>query len=214
MHEEPLEDEPESRFIVTDRLLLKPPGDAGREAVIALARHPGIADNLATAPSEYQDKGGRTFVVTNRKTRSTVGVSGFGPMADPPEAIEVATWIGDPYWGRGYATEATQAVIDYAFGETGVAALWCANRMSNTRARRVVEKCGFQFRGVGMTRSSVTHAALPVERFVLERRTWQSLKAWGANQRTFHDDRREGESHADRHRPRCSSDHSHAHSLA
>ena len=58
--------------------------------------------------------------------------------------------------------------------------LWCSNRASNARARRVIEKCGFQFRGTGMVRSPTLFGAFPVERFVLERRNWASLKAWGA----------------------------------
>jgi hypothetical protein len=44
----------------------------------------------------------------------------------------------------------------------------------------VVEKCGFQYRGTGMVRAASRSGAVPVERFVLERRNWESLKAWGA----------------------------------
>jgi RimJ/RimL family protein N-acetyltransferase len=101
-------------------------------------------------------------------------------MPDRPGAIEVATWIGEAYWGRGYATEATHAIIDRAFTETGISVLWCSNRVSNSRARRVIEKCGFQFRETGMVRSPASFGAVPVERFVLERRNWTSLKSWGA----------------------------------
>jgi len=43
----------------------------------------------------------------------------------------------------------------------------------------VIEKCGFQFRGTGMVRSPTLFGAFPVERFVLDRRNWASLKAWG-----------------------------------
>ena len=94
--------------------------------------------------------------------------------------IEVATWIGEAFWGRGYATEATQAVVDLAFADTGATAVWCSNRVSNSRARRVIEKCGFQFRETGMVRSPVSLGAIPVERYVLERRNWASLKSWAS----------------------------------
>jgi hypothetical protein len=49
----------------------------------------------------------------------------------------------------------------------------------NHRARRVIEKCGFQFRETGMVRSPVLRGAVPVERFALERRNWAALRAWG-----------------------------------
>ncbi|WP_421724833.1 GNAT family N-acetyltransferase [Bauldia sp.] len=166
--------------IITRRLVLKTPSDDERGAIVALAADPGIAGNLAAAPGDYGRLGGRSFVVVGRAGRAVVGVTGFGPMIDRNGAVEIATWIGEPYWGRGYATEASQAVIDAAFGETGVSALWCSKRVTNDRARRVIEKCGFQFRETGMVRSPVTMGAVPVERFVLERRNWISLKSWGA----------------------------------
>ncbi len=62
----------------------------------------------------------------------------------------------------------------------GVTTLWCSNRATNPRARRVIEKCGFQFRGAGMM-SLPGRGAVPIERFILDRRTWASLKAWGGD---------------------------------
>ena len=118
--------------------------------------------------------------MVERRSGTVVGLSAYGQMSDRPGAIEVATWIGEAHWGRGYATEATHAVIDRAFCETGITILWCSNRVSNGRARRVIEKCGFQFRETGMVRSPASFGAMPVERFVLERRNWASLKSWGA----------------------------------
>ncbi|MCP4380867.1 MAG: GNAT family N-acetyltransferase [Hyphomicrobiales bacterium] len=181
-----------ARTIITRRLILKAPSDSERGLIVALASDPGIARNLAAAPGSYQTLGGRSFVVVNRSVRAPIGVTGYGPMVDRHDAIEVATWIGEPYWGRGFATEATHAVIDAAFGETGVSALWCANRVSNSRARRVVEKCGFQFHETGMVRSPVTMGAVPVERFVLDRRNWTSLKSWGATERSRSDATHDG----------------------
>ena len=60
--------------------------------------------------------------------------------------------------------------------------VWCSNRVTNARARRVIEKCGFQFRGTGMVRLP-GRGAFPIERFALDRRNWMSLKAWGAAHR-------------------------------
>jgi RimJ/RimL family protein N-acetyltransferase len=164
--------------IRTPRLLMRRPGEHERPLIMRLAASPGIARNLAAAPGRHGE--GESFAVIERRTGIVVGVSGYGQMADRPGAIEVATWIGEAYWGRGYATEATHAIIDRAFCETGASILWCSNRVSNSRARRVIEKCGFQFRETGMVRSPAAFGAVPVERFVLERRNWASLKSWGA----------------------------------
>ena len=105
----------------------------------------------------------------------------LGPMAERPRAA-VASWIGEPHWGRG-SPPRRRRLIDHVFADDGVLVLWCSNRASNARARRVIEKCGFQFRETGMVRSPTLSVAVPVERFVLDRRNWASLKSWGAGSR-------------------------------
>ena len=164
----------------TPRLLMRRPNAEDRALILKLAAAPGIARNLAAAPGRHDGGEAESFAVVERRSGTGVGCTGYGQMADRPGAIEVATWIGEAHWGRGYATEATHAVIDRAFCETGITILWCSNRVSNGRARRVIEKCGFQFRETGMVRSPASFGAVPVERFVLERRNWASLKSWGA----------------------------------
>ncbi len=166
--------------IRTPRLMMRRPGEHDRPQIVKLAANPGIARNLAAAPGRHGEGEGESFAVVERRTGIVVGLTGYGALTDRPGAIEVATWIAESHWGRGYATEATHAVIDRAFCETGITILWCSNRVSNNRARRVIEKCGFQFRETGMLRSPASFGALPVERFVLERRNWASLKSWGA----------------------------------
>jgi RimJ/RimL family protein N-acetyltransferase len=166
--------------IRTPRLMMRRPGADDRALIVRLAANPGIARNLAAAPGRHDGGEGESFAVVERRSGTLIGVTGYGQMPDRPGAVEVATWIGEGHWGRGYATEATHAVIDRAFCETGITLLWCSNRVSNGRARRVIEKCGFQFRETGMMRSPASFGAVPVERFVLERRNWASLKSWGA----------------------------------
>ncbi len=170
--------------IRTPRLLMRRPGDADRDVIVRLAANPGIARNLAAAPGRHgEGNQGESFAVIDRRSGSIVGLTGYGAMADRVGAVEIATWIGEEHWGLGYATEATHAVIDRAFCETGIGILWCSARVSNGRARRVIEKCGFQFRETGMVRSPAAFGAVPVERFVLDRRNWASLKSWGAETR-------------------------------
>ncbi len=84
-----------------------------------------------------------------------------------------------PYWGRGYATEAVRAVIDHAFGALGHDALQAGARVSNAASRRVLEKCGFQWTGVGLYRIRAINSSAPLDRFRLDRGFWASLKAWG-----------------------------------
>jgi hypothetical protein len=45
----------------------------------------------------------------------------------------------------------------------------------------VLEKCGFQWTGVGLYRIRAIQSSAPFDRFRLERRIWASLKSWGAS---------------------------------
>src|SRR5262249_55009948 len=163
--------------ILTRRLILRHPTIRDREAIGQLAANPQVAGTLAASPG---DSGGRAFAVVEREGGAVIGSAGFGPIADRPGAAEIACWIGEPFWGRGLGTEASQGLIDHVFADESVLVLWCSNRPSNVRARLVIEKCGVQFRGPGMGRSTTLNHALPVERFLLDRRNWVSLKSWGA----------------------------------
>jgi RimJ/RimL family protein N-acetyltransferase len=172
---------PESpSVIVTRRLWLKLPDDDQAAAAEALAASPAVARDIVAAPAPAVGTDGETFVVVAREQRVVVGSAGYAAIADRPSAAEMALWIGEPHWGRGYGTEAAQGLIDRVFANPRIDVLWCSNRVINDRARRVVEKCGFQPRGNGMVRSPSLRGAYPVERFLLDRRNWASLKAWGA----------------------------------
>ncbi|MFO1185480.1 MAG: GNAT family N-acetyltransferase [Bauldia sp.] len=124
-----------------------------------------------------------TYVVALGGAASAIGACALAPAAEAPSRREVGIWIGEAFSGRGYATEALQVLIDWSFAGEGPEQLWGVCRVTNARARRVMEKCGFQFRESGMARSVVLRGAVPVERFVLEKRNWLSLKAWGAGAR-------------------------------
>ena len=52
------------------------------------------------------------------------------------------------YWGKGLATEAARAVLDYAFGELGQARIDGGAALENTASKRVMEKIGMRYLGV------------------------------------------------------------------
>ena len=105
-----------------------------------------------------------------------IGAAGVEPR---DSGAEIGYWLGAPFWGRGYATEAVRALIDHAFGDRGHDVLAAGARVSNPASRRVLEKCGFQWTGVGLYRIRSINSAAPLDRFRLDRRLWASLKAWG-----------------------------------
>ena len=60
---------------------------------------------------------------------------------------EIGYWIGVPYWGRGYASEAAQAAVAHGFGELGLNRIYATVFGGNTASRRVAEKAGMKYEG-------------------------------------------------------------------
>jgi hypothetical protein len=167
-------------LIATWRLAMRKPSPEDDAAIAGLAANPRVIETISATPGEGGGPDCLRLAIVAREDGAVIGEASSGAFAGRPGSIEIAAWIGEPHWGRGYATEAAQALIDHVFADERIQSVWCASRASSTRSRRVIEKCGFQYRGTGMVRRASRAGAVPVERFVLERRNWQSLKAWGA----------------------------------
>ena len=106
-----------------------------------------------------------------RRDGELIGCIELRPESEPPGA-SVGFWIGKPFWGNGYATEAARAVIDHAFDDLGCEALHAGARVSNPASRRVLEKCGFEWTGVELYRIRSLASSAPFDRFRLDRRQW------------------------------------------
>lgn len=173
----------------TARLVLRPPGAGDVAAITEQANNRRVAEQTRRMPypfsrddaEEWIGKvtGGSlpVFLVTRARDGAVMGAAGCGHMDDTD--IEVGYWVGEAFWGQGFATEALQAVIDHAFDRCLLERLYGRCRVANAASRRVLVKCGFQLVGMGMCDSRVLRGLVPVEEFVLERSVWESLKRWG-----------------------------------
>ena len=50
-------------------------------------------------------------------------------------------------------------------------------RVTNPASRRILEKCGFQWTGVGLCRIRALNSSAPIDRFRLDRGLWTSLRS-------------------------------------
>ena len=143
-------------FIETPRLRLRPWRNADAPALFELARarigmlcgwkpferiddaHEALSTVLA-APDSY--------AVTLASTGELVGSIALRIDTGSPEAsvADIGYWIGAPCWGKGYATEAGDAIIGRA-RELGVKTIVLKYFDGNSASRRVSEKLGFAWR--------------------------------------------------------------------
>ena len=176
----------------TRRLTLRVPRLEDAAAVARLADDRRIAENTAQIPHPYRltdaesfigsanSKGDAHFLVALADA-TLIGVCGIAMREEP--APELGYWLGLAHWGNGFATEAVRAVIDYAFADLKHEIIQAGARVTNPASRRVLEKCGFQWTGVGLYRIRALASSAPIDRFRLERGIWASLKSWGPMRR-------------------------------
>lgn len=194
LEERPAESFREARraILETERLTLRAPRLEDAEAITLLLNDRRIAENTLRIPHPYQRADAETFLAATNKTEGeptfvviaqddVIGCCGIAKLDG--ERPELGYWFGVPFWGQGYATEAVRAVIDHAFTELGHELLFAGARVSNPASRRVLEKCGFQWTGVGLYRIRAIASSAPFDLFRLERGIWKSLKDWGAVRR-------------------------------
>jgi ribosomal-protein-alanine N-acetyltransferase len=86
------------------------------------------------------------FAVVDRESRSVVGSAGF---KGPPDSgmVEVAYGIVPAFQGRGYATQATMALVAYAFSSGMVQRVRAHTLPTRNASTKVLTKCGFAFQG-------------------------------------------------------------------
>src|SRR6202047_3196906 len=181
--------------LATARLVLRAPRRGDVKAIATLVNDRRIAANTARIPHPYAIEDAEQFIASvNKREGETcfvitldgapIGICSVDLREDGPE---VGYWLGVAYWGHGFVTEAVRALIDHAFGDLEHETLISGARVNNPASRRVLEKCGFQWTGVQLSRIRAINSAAPIDRFRLDRGLWASLKSWGRVSRAEYD---------------------------
>lgn len=146
----------------TERLTLRPfeLGDAAD--VERLAGMKEIADTTLTIPHPYPPGAAAewiekhrsaweksteiTFAITETSSGDLVGVISLVISSEHRRA-ELGYWIAVGNWGRGYATEASEAVLDFGFDVLGLHRIDSRHFLRNPASGRVMQKLGMQYEG-------------------------------------------------------------------
>ena len=59
-------------------------------------------------------------------------------------SVELGYWLGQSHWSNGFATEASRAILDFAFGKASLPKVVSGCFVGNIRSAHVLEKLGFQ----------------------------------------------------------------------
>ena len=87
------------------------------------------------------------FSLLDRASETVVGGCAFKGPPNVEGAVEIAYGVNPEFQGCGYATEAAQALVDFAWGDGGVQLVRAHTRSDNQASCRVLAKCGFELIG-------------------------------------------------------------------
>src|SRR4029077_20513221 len=86
------------------------------------------------------------FAIVLKHGGEHIGAIGHG-LNLAQENAELGYWIGKPYWGCGYCTEAGHAVLRYAFNELRLHRVHARHLSHNPASGRVMQKLGMRHEG-------------------------------------------------------------------
>lgn len=139
--------------ITTDRLILRAPNGADVEAMARLANNAKIFQMLSRLPNPYAQSDAVEFIDSFSRsatehafsilTRDEAFIGVMSLFLNSEPQVEFGYWIGEPYWGEGYATEVALALIAAA-DAAGCNAINARARSTNKASIRVLEKTGFK----------------------------------------------------------------------
>ena len=150
--------------LTTERLVLRPFTAADAARVEELAGSRAIAETTLNIPHPYPKGAAEPWIASQAGSfENGEGVTLAVCNADDPERIigavgisieaahargELGYWIAVDDWGKGYATEASRALISYAFSALGLHRIQARHFTRNPSSGRVMQKLGMKFEGI------------------------------------------------------------------
>jgi RimJ/RimL family protein N-acetyltransferase len=77
-----------------------------------------------------------------KKNKLIGGISLTNKLSDT--RWELGYWIGENYWGKGYATEACENLIEYFFSNTSNNLIYASHMKDNIKSKKIIIKLGFK----------------------------------------------------------------------
>lgn len=147
--------------LYTERLLLRPFTADDATTVQALCNNENIAKTtlyipfpytlehattwIAATIQQFQTERAYTFAIT--KGDAVIGAMTLSHNKAFRQG-ELAYWIGEPYWNKGYGTEAARTVVAFGFEQKKLHKICARFFASNPASGKIMEKIGMQQEGI------------------------------------------------------------------
>lgn len=150
--------------IETDRLILRELRDSDLKDWFEMDSDPEVHRYLGNQPvhdieqiegafqaicQQYESNGIGRWATIERSSGKFIGWSGLKLVREEEnnhiDYYDVGYRLNPKYWGKGYASEACRAALDYGFTTLNVREIIGTVHEENKASRRVLEKCGLRF---------------------------------------------------------------------
>lgn len=148
-------------IIKTPRLALRPLQPADAATLHRIYQTEGVLRYFPNPNPPPLEKVQR-FIAGQQEHWEKFGYGNWGILPDDSSADEIIGWAGlqflpelnetevgylldKPFWGKGYATEAARASLEFGFSHFAFSQLIALVHPENTASRRVLEKCGLTY---------------------------------------------------------------------
>ncbi len=175
-----------SHRIDTDRLLLRSPVMSDAQRISEIMGRWDIARWLVRVPYPYRvahaqawiersaeeraSATGWPFMMVLRETGELIGSMDLSIEADRTTGT-LGYWVGEDYWGRGYATEAAAGIIEFAFDILKLETVTASALPDNARSIRVLTKAGLLYVD-RRPEDTVERGRVQTDFFALDRARW------------------------------------------
>ncbi|MEJ8476495.1 GNAT family N-acetyltransferase [Roseibium algae] len=153
--------------LATERLKLRPLRSSDLERLELLCGNYEVSKMLSRVPHPYDRVQGEAYLKKTEEIaqdwrrfgQADFAVSQEGQLIgvivlrELQEAPGIGYWLGEPYWRKGYMTEALAAALRWVFAATGIKSLRAEVMKDNAGSKNVLKKLGFTVVGDGASMS-------------------------------------------------------------
>lgn len=141
----------------TERLILRLHREEDVPVLVRLLGAKEVAATTLRIPHPYTEADARAFLKAQESPASKFAmveiasgelVGGIGLTVEERHMhAELGYWVGVPYWGRGYATEAAREMVRHGFEDIRLNRIFAGVFTGNPASEQVLKKIGFQHEG-------------------------------------------------------------------
>lgn len=145
-------------------MILRPFELTDAEAIQRYAGDPDVATSTISIPHPYPDAAAEEFIAFTKEAAVAGRSCTFGVVRKEDGALigsisisglhtahrkgELGYWIGRPFWGQGYATEASEALLKFCFEQLALNKVFARFMTRNPASGKVMQKIGMTHEGI------------------------------------------------------------------